>query len=160
MLEAEGRLAGEAPAVGLDELLAHERAQVRVELGPVVAAVQLEHGRASERSPDHRGGLDHGALARVEPVEARRQQGVDGGQDSAAAPRRPSCLQVVLVDEHAHQLLDEQRVALGAAEDPVGEIGGHAGVAEQVLDERAALGAAQRLELDPRGAGTPREVRA
>ena len=66
-------------------------------------------------------------------------------------PTRPS--RVTLVHEHAHELLDEQRVALGAGEDPLGEVGGHAGVADQVLDQRPALGAAERLELDPRGGG-------
>ena len=62
-------------------------------------------------------------------------------------------LQVVLVHEHAHELLHEQRVPVGAGEHPLGKVAGHARVTHQVADESPALGAAQRLEVHAGGAG-------
>ena len=93
--------------------------------------------------PDDRGGLDQGALAGLEPVEPGRQQGVDRGRD----------LCVALLEQHPHQLLHEQRIALGGREYALGEIGGRAGVADQLLDQRPARLGAERVQLQLGGGG-------
>ena len=123
----------------------------------VGAARELEDRPAGEGAPDDGASLDDRALARVEPVEARRQQRVDrrrhgeGGDLTDGRDARLVALDVALVDEHAHELLDEQRVALGAGEDAVGQVGSDARVADEVLHQHAALVGAERLELDALG---------
>ncbi len=120
------------PGVGLDQFLALQRAQPLVELRPVLAAQQLEGRPARERPPHHRGRLDHGALGRIEPVDPRGQQGLDGGRHR----------QLALVDHHAHELLDEQRVALAGGERPLGQVGGH--LARRRSGGRSARGSRPR----------------
>ena len=131
------------PPSGWISCLCDEPAQVQVELGAGRAAREFEDRSAGERAPDDGARLHDRALARVEPVEARRQQRVDRrrhgeGRGSRRTAEMPdsSRSHVALVDEHPHELLDEQRVALGAGEDAVGEVGRDARVADEVLDEQ------------------------
>ena len=128
MLEAERPLARQAPAVGLDQLLAHE---------PARGAGPARRGRArpsARRRPRRRttarrwrqprrprarpGRAGRGAPPAARGSSAaRRRWGSADGRDA-----RLVALDVALVDEHAHELLDEQRVALGAREDAVGQL--------------------------------------
>ena len=62
----------------------------------------------------------------------------------------------VRVRRGADQLLDEERVALGAADDVADARLAAAGVGVQLLHETAYVGAAERLELDALDAGHPR----
>jgi len=58
-------------------------------------------------------------------------------------------LQLTLVDQHSHQLLDEQGIALAGGQRPAWQIGGYLAVARQLLEKLPALVAAQGLEHDP-----------
>ena len=132
VLEGEGRLAGKPGGVGLDEVLALQGPQRLVEHGPVTAR-ELEGSPLAEGPPDHAGGLDHGALGRLQPLDPGRQEGVDGGRHRRAR----------LLDQHPHELLHEQRVALAGgrgAVGQVGQVGGHLAGPGQLGDELAALG--------------------
>ena len=61
-------------------------------------------------------------------------------------------LEDALVDEHAKQLLREERVALGRAHDALQHGGVERAAAEQRLDHRLARLGVERVEHDPRRA--------
>ena len=115
------RLPGEVVAeaehvgVGLDEQpAADEAAQHRDELGLADAGDRGEH---VERHPpaEHRRGLDHVALGRLELVDL-------AAHDLGQVPRQR--LRAELLDRHAargdEQLLEEERVAAGAGVQALG----------------------------------------
>ena len=108
MREAEGVLAGELGAVGADELLLHQRQQVRLR-----ALGLREHPRARrvEAAPFDRRVAQHRALAGLEAVDARREHGL----------QRRRQRRLLLLGLGRHELLEEQRVALGRVDDPAGE---------------------------------------
>ena len=103
---AEQRV-GEAEAVvarralGVDQLAPHERGQRR---GQVVVAERRERAAAEAPALD-RGVLEQRALVGAELVEPRGQHGLDRRRQLALRPDR-------------HQLLEEQRVAVGALDHP------------------------------------------
>ena len=143
VVEAQGRLAEEPAGVGLDELAAAERFEPRIEIADL-AGQKVRDGRARELPPDHRGPLEHGALLRTEPLDTGRQQGLDGGRHLEGGDLDPGDPPVALpleravVHEHAHQLADEERVALARGQHPSG-------------DRRRQLVGADHVRGQPRG---------
>ena len=137
-----------------DQLPAHERLQLRVEDLGVAArrpARAGRRGRTSCRSPRRRRATARSPGSRRSTRAASSAWMVGGSESGRSARRRGPivALQLTLVDEHAHELLDEQRIALGARETS-SSVRGHAVVPEQVLDEQPAVVAAERLQLQPR----------
>ena len=112
---------------GLDELLAAQALEVLVEVLGHLAGEQRGERPAVEGLAHHRRGLEHRPLAWCEPVDAGGQEGVDRqrhldlGQVDGDPPCAVHQLQHAVVDEHAHELPDEERVALAGRRDPVEE---------------------------------------
>ena len=77
-----------------------------------------------------------------------------GGVDVARLAHRRQRSALALLDEHAHELLDEQRVALGAGEDVLGQVGGAPASPSRCSTRRAALLAARAGPA--RAVGRPR----
>ena len=89
-------------------------------------------GAAVEDLALDRAALEHAPLGRLELVEARREQRLQGGRDDHLAVRLAG---------HRHHLLDEERVAARGAGDPLAQLAGDA-LGDQLLD--VVVG--QRLE--------------
>jgi hypothetical protein len=121
MVEAQRRLAQEPGRVGLDQLAAPERFQARVEIG-LLPRQQVGEGGARELPADHRRALEHRAFLRTQPLDANGEQRVDGGRHlelrdlDPGGPAVALALQRAVLDEHADQLADEERVALAGRE--------------------------------------------
>src|SRR5262249_14370691 len=98
--------------------------------------------------------LDYGALVVAQALEARSDQSVDRGRHdhvnafAGDAPRVTLAAKETLVDQHAHGLADEQRVALRRLEDAYGKRLREVDLAAQPVAERAALPRLERIELD------------
>ena len=89
------------------------------------AASRCGDGAAGELPADHRGALEHRALLGSQALDAGREQRMDRRRHlerrRARAPtiqRSPSRGERPVVDQHAHQLADEQRVALAGRAAP------------------------------------------
>ena len=76
--EAEGRFARHAPAVRLDQLLAHERVEEPVDRHAAGAVDELDQRAGAEGPPDHSARLRRGALGRLQAVDAGGEEGLDG----------------------------------------------------------------------------------
>ena len=98
-----------------------------------------------EAAPLHRGVLEQGPLAGVQPREPRRQHGLDAGGELARG------------GADGDELLEEQRVALGGLDDLLGRARGElAGCG----DEPARVGLRERVEHEHLVAGLrPRRAR-
>src|SRR4029453_116094 len=88
------------------------------------------------------------------------QQGLDGrrgggGGQVVGHPALALASQPALLDQHGQQLLEEQRVALGRAGDPVGGVGGQGRPAGQVLKQGGRLVGGQRLQQHGAGVEPP-----
>ena len=143
--------------VGLDreQLLADQPAEERFQ--PFGAgAADRRQGGAGEGLAEHGGVLEQPALLRGEPVEAGRDQGVQGLGDLQVLDRAGDVVAVAAafqqapVQQHPHRLDRVQRDALGPLQDLVAETGGQARdqPGQQLLHERDR----QRLQRH-RGAG-------
>ena len=130
MAEAEAVLAGELRLVGSDQLLTHERGQARSHLG-LLGCERLD-GAAVEDLTLDRAPLEHAPLGRLELVEARREQGLQGGWDDHLA---------VALAGHRQHLLDEERDAARGASDPLAQLAG-----DPLRDELVDVFVAQGLE--------------
>ena len=75
---------------------------------------------------------------------------IDGGIGQLAdVARNPASVvedERAVVDEHAHELLDEERVALGGVFDAAGDLRIQLGGAEEIPEQRVQLVGAERLE--------------
>ncbi len=111
--EAEAVLAYEVGLVRPDQLLAHERGQARSHVG-LVGCERL-HGAAVEDLTLDRAPLEHAPLGRLELIEARREQRLQGGRDDHLA--------LYLVGHRQH-LPDEERVAARRASDLLAQLTG------------------------------------
>ena len=135
----------------MDEVLLGERRQLRAHPRRHLRRREGADRRLGEDVPDDRGGLDHGALAVGESVEASREQCLDGGRDvqlverAGGVPAAVSALEGALVDEHAEQLLREERVPLGSGDDTVEDLGLDGPTAQHRLDHRSAGLGVERL---------------
>jgi hypothetical protein len=175
VMEAQNGLAEEPPDVGLDELAAAERLEARVEIADVPRQ-ELCDGGARELPADDRRTLEHGALLRSEPLDARREERLDrrwhleGRELHAADPAIALALERSILDEHPHELADEEWIPFARREHATRnrggqriradhirrELGCRAGVEpperHHVGDERAGHGQrrAQLAQLGPR----------
>ena len=86
----------------------------------------MEH-LALDRTP-----LEHAALGRLELIQARREQRLQGGRNDHLA---------LSLAGHRQHLLDEERVAARGASDPLTQLNGDA-LRDQLFDVHVA----QRLE--------------
>ena len=137
VLEAKCPIARDGRALLGDDELALEQ--------PVEQRIDLEAGHepvertAPEHPADQRGGLEHALLTRLQPVDPGGDQGLNAVGDA---------VELLVLPEHAGDLLEEQRVALRPLEHerPLG--GRHLGSCEQRIGESAALGRVERPELD------------
>ena len=99
--------------IGTDQVLPHERSQHRPELHVHMLGHERLQSAVVEHAPDDGSALQHRALGRLELVEAGGEQRLDR--------RRHADVPVGGVPDERDHLLDEQRVALGAAPDPLTE---------------------------------------
>ena len=126
VVEPERRLAQEPGGIGLDQLAPPERLDPRVEVPLRFPRQQVRHRRARELPPDDRRPLQHQPILRPQPLDARRQKRVDrrrhleGGEIDPGGPPVPLPLEGAIVDQHAHQLAQEKRIALAGREHPPG----------------------------------------
>ena len=108
--EAERVVPRELRSVGADQPLAHQRDQVAVQVGALLRRDELREGAAVERPPLDGGARQHPALAGLEPVDARGEDGVEARRERLRPALRLG----------GDELLEEQRVALGALDDALG----------------------------------------
>src|SRR5262249_29436134 len=123
VVEAQRRLAQEPGALGLDQLAPPERFQARIEIRRL-ARQQVRDRRARELPPDDRGPLQHQAVLRPQPLDARRQQRLDGrrhldgGEIDAGGPALALPPQRALVDPHPPPPPPDTRLPPPRAEPP------------------------------------------
>ena len=128
VMEAQHRLAEEPAGVGFDELAAPQRLEPRVEIADL-ARQELGQRSPREVPPDHRGPLQDRALLRTQPLDAGGQQRVDGGRHleigelDARGPAVAFPFERAVVDQHADQLADEERIALAGGQHAPGDRG-------------------------------------
>ena len=128
--EAEAVLACELGPVGPDQLLADECRQTWSDLG-LIRRERLD-GAAVEDLALDRASLEHAPLRRLELVEARGEQRLQGGRYGDVA---------VGLAAHRQHLADEERVAARRAGDPRAQRPG-----ERLRDQSLDVVVAQRLE--------------
>ena len=112
---------------------------------------QLDDRTPPELLADHRGALQDRLLLGLEAIEARGEQGVDRGRDRQLpdVARDPAVAvehEGAVVDEHADELLDEERVAVGGALDVRCDRRVQLRGAEQVREQGVDVVAVERLE--------------
>ena len=134
---------GEGRRGRADELLAHERRQMRLDVGANKTGRELRHRSTMEHLALDRAALHHDADVAVERVDAGLEERVDR--------RRDDDLPVAAVlAHHREHLLDVQRVSGGGGHDAVAEVAFELRVSEEIPDQRLALVVAERLEQDRR----------
>ena len=70
-----------------------------------------------EDPPHHRRSLEHGAFTRAQPVQPGGKQGGDSRWEVGVD------IEARVLGEHGQQLLEEQRVALRRAGEPLAQVG-------------------------------------
>ena len=142
VVEPDDRFVAPVGAGRLDLLLAAQPLDHGVEI--VAAGVGQQRGQGAERElrPDDRRQLEHPSLGVGEALDAGGEQrldrrrhldrlGVDG-----EIPTVSDLHDHAVVDEHPHQLADEQRVAVGRVGQAGGELLGECGATEQFSGEQ------------------------
>ena len=114
--------------------------------GAAVKHLALDRRGRQDRPLVGRKTLETGGEKRVDRRRYWKLREIRGGDPAAALAREQP-----LVDEHRHELLGEERVALGRAGDPRLGGGRERRAVEQVRDQLAALRLAERLQVDRRG---------
>ena len=149
--------------LGVAGALEHQLARLKAVEALVEFALRLrDRGQETveEAAPDHRCQAQDLLEVLVEAVDARhdhpdqRVGQADGCRPlgDAIAARRAVAHEAAEIDEAAHDLLDEEGVALGLGEDEVAQPGREVIEADQVVDERLALCGRERLQRDLRRA--------
>jgi hypothetical protein len=126
VLEAELRL---GPAAGLPHQVQTLKIGERASDVDALARDRLEQ-RQAELPPEDRGRHQRRARPGPEPVDARHDHLLDGRRDLDGdlviePPPLVRAHERARVGERAHELLEEERVALGRLEDPPFHLGGH-----------------------------------
>ena len=135
--EAERVLAAGPGAVGVDELLLHQRQQPPLQLRPLALREQLgERGQVEAASLD-RGAPKDRSLPGLEAVDAGREHGLQGRR------QRPLPLLGLSGDE----LLEEQRIAFRGVDDPARDARLERGRGDRA-DERARLCVREAVDHD------------
>ena len=162
-LGAVGDLAGERVAEGEDPLRVELRFVEEAGLGQLaehrVDLVRLEPGGHPQRSraellADHRGDLQQLLGVGVEPVDAGGEDRLHGDRHTRVLDRAHQAvgaalaLEVAGLGQLADDLLDEERVALGALVDRLVEPVQRGVLAGQVAQQLAGVLARQRLQGD------------
>ena len=92
-----------------------------------------------------------------EPLDARREERVDRrrhlhrGELGGGLPPLPVAVQHAVLDEHAHQLADEQRVALARRQHTARDRGGELFGAEHVGRQLGGSARVERVQHDEVG---------
>ena len=177
-LEPDRRLAMQAPPLAADDravdgLLDQDVLEAKLGLRPAAALAQqveplqlaerlaqllLAAGDAGEQreaevAAEHRRRGQRLAALGGEAVDAREDHLLDRRRHVdrdvvVEAPAGRGQLQRAGVDERAHELLEEERVALGLREQPPLEVGGQRALADERQQQLALGVAGERLELD------------
>ena len=119
MPKPERLVAGEDRAIGADQLAPQQRAELVVDRFAQCAAAQLEHGAAMKHRALDRGPFAHDSLWRVELIQPRRKERLDGRWHrhlqavGGGLPLAVVAAQGAFVDQHRDELLSEQRVPVG-----------------------------------------------
>ena len=121
------------------EAASRERREMRVGGRHGVGVEERHDVGGAELLPDYRTALEHGALARAEPVEARSEERLD-------RLRNPLLGQPAL-EGKGEELLDEERVALGGRDDARPLVRFEDAAAEPV-DEGLGVVRREGVELD------------
>ena len=162
VVEAQRRLAQIPGGIGLDELAAAQPVEAFLQRGARLAWQQRGEGGAGEAAPDHRRALEHGALLGAQALDARGEQRVDRRRHLQRVQRHPGRPAVALafegavVHEHAHELADEEGIALAGGEHASGDGGGQLVGADDVRGEPrrgAGVEAGERHHLAHEAAG-------
>ena len=88
------------------------------------------HGRALEDPTDHRRCLERSPFARRQGVQSSPNERLDAvrhpyvGGLGARMPAIAAALDDPFLDQHSDHFFDVERVALGAIQDPLAELGG------------------------------------
>lgn len=115
-----------------------------------------------ETRPDDGGAMDEAPHLLRQPIDAREHHRLDadGNVDARLAlahlPARLLAPEDIEIDEAADDLLDEERIAAGACEDPVAEVLRQASLAEEGRKEALAIGGRERPEPKRGDAGARR----
>ena len=145
VVEAQDRFVAPVGARGLDDVLASQPFDGARQLGAVPRR-ELEHGAERELRAGDRGQLDEAPFELGHPLDACGQQRLDRGRhlDGVDVDRQLPPLVApadhAVVEEHADQLADEQRVPLGRLGEPAGEL--HRKVGSQQLGSQGLRGLA------------------
>ena len=147
MLEAIGRLVRQRRA----RLEDNQVPQLEVFEGRVDAlAIREVLDRAGpERAADDRRALQSRLRLRVEPVDARGDQRLKRVRDPGRS------LLFAELGDRDHDLLEEERVALGFRQQRASGLRRELFVPAESVDQLLAVGSAERLELDRRRADAP-----
>ena len=141
MAKAVSLVFGEGRRRRADELLAHERREVRLDVGANESRRELRYGATMEHLTLDRASLHHHAHVAVEGVDARLKERMDR--------RRDDDLPVpAVLAHHGEHLFDVQRVSRRCGRDALAQTAFELRASEQILDQRLALVVTQRLEED------------
>ncbi len=138
VVEPQHRLVTPVRAGRIDDLLATEPLENRIELTSFLVAEQCSHRAAGELRADHRCQLDHAALIGRHPFDPRCEQRLDRGWhlDRIAVDReRPTAVELFddpVVDQHPHQLPHEQWIAFGRLRQAGRQFGRELAAAQQL----------------------------
>src|SRR6266511_3245938 len=135
--EAEAVITGQDRLIWSDERLAHQREELGADAGALGFREELHDGAAMEDAPFDRAALEHRALLRREPVDARRQERLERQRDRERL--------VAVLALHRDELLNEERVPFGRLDDARSLLA--AELAER-LDEMRRVGPRERLQRE------------
>ena len=140
MLEPEAVVAREQGAAGANEFLADECHQVAAYPRARRLRHELGERAAVERAPLDRRTFDHRSLLRLEPIDPRGEQRLNG--------RRNHELPVAALRAHREQLLDEERVAFRRLDDARPLVLRQRSLVQETLDQHRGIVLRERGERD------------
>lgn len=123
--KAEGVFAAEGRDIGSHQLLANQGLEVPADLAALGLRGQRSHGAPVKDLADDAGALGDRSLLLVEPLQPGRQQrrdrggNLESGRIAGGHPSSPLQPEMLLIDQRADHLLEEEGVPLGAFGDVV-----------------------------------------